>query len=263
MRIQTPVTEPDPDLHANADIFALVEEATEHVPVAQPTESGEEEDIEWHWNWVGDGLKQQRRQRTAMRTHYKAVEASMGRKRRTYRIGDTVCLKGEESETWVAQIVDLFEISRKDSQFTTVLGPAREGMRYDLMRCTVRWFYNYADLNKDTYRVCGVPEWIRGEVYFSDHVEQDGYNDVTVIGGRAWLFSSRVERDAFLRSPKKEYDAGMDETRIVRSFVNSKQLLKYMRELEKGELEFLLSNPSSDKNFYEVGPKRLAEAQES
>lgn len=255
-----PVAEPDPELHASPDIFAVPEEATEHI---QPIEPGEEENIEWHWEWVGDGSKERRRRRAAVRTHYKAVEASNGAKRRTYKIGDTVCLRGEESETWVAQIVDLFEVSRNDFQFGAVLGPAKEGTRYDLMRCTVRWFYNYPDLNKDTYRVCGVPRWIRGEVYFSDHVEQDGYNDVSVISGRAWLFSSKGARDAFLKNPEKEYDAEMDEVRIVRSFVNSKELLKYMRELEKGELEFLLSNPSADNDLYEAGPRRLAEARES
>lgn len=260
MSTHSPVPVPDPDLQANPAMFVVSEDLAEEPSFVQHTGSSEEGKTVWEWNWMGEASENRGGPGASMRTYYQAVQASIGRKKRTYRIGDTVCVRAEEKETWVAQIVNLFEVSREDAQLSSVLGPSREGVHYDLMRCTMRWFYNYTDLNEDTYRACAVPEWIRGEVYFSDHVEQGGYNDVTVISGRAWLFSSEEKMNAFLYNPNEEYDAEIDKARIVRSFVNSEELPEYMRELEEGELEFLLKNPSMEENLFKVGLRRLAEA---
>lgn len=253
MRTQAPVPVPDPDFEA-AGLFEPYED-----PVFQQPQQSDLNQTEisssWEWNWISDGSPKRPKR---YRTHYEAVEASRNGTRRVYKVGDTVFMGGEENETWVAQIVDLFQASPDDSVLATVLSPGgATGPRYDLMRCTLRWFYNYPDLNKDTYRESGVSPWIRDEVFFSDHVEKGGFNDVTVIKGRVWVFKSKEEMQRFLKEPEERYDAELDQTRVVRSFVDSNSTSLHMRELAEGELDFLLKTPTTDKNLYDTAQKRM------
>eukprot|EP00177_Eucheuma_denticulatum_P000814 GFKZ01001473.1.p1 GENE.GFKZ01001473.1~~GFKZ01001473.1.p1 ORF type:complete len:257 (+),score=41.49 GFKZ01001473.1:226-996(+) len=256
MRTQTTVPVPDPDF-AVSGLFEPYED-----PVFQQPQQSEQPETDvstsWDWTWVSDASPKRPKRH---RTHYEAVEACRNGKKRVYKVGDTVFMGGEENETWVAQIVDLFQASQNDPGLATVLSPGgANAPRYDLMRCTLRWFYNYPDLNKATYRASGVSPWIRDEVFFSDHVEKGGFNDVTVIKGRVWMFGSKEEMLWFLKEPEESYDPGLDQTRVVRSFVNSNSESLDMRELAKGELDFLLKTPSTDENLYDTAKKRMAKA---
>lgn len=180
---------------------------------------------------------------------------------RIYKIGDTVVMKGENDDTWTAQIVELFESTEDDEELREVLQidlrKINNGHGYELMRVTLRWFYNPADMNMHTLRSSSCPNHIKNEIYFSDHVEKEGYNDITVIEGKAWLVPTKRQREEFLQSPNAEYKSGMDTVRIVRCFVNSLSPELAVRELDTGELSHLIKNPTADKDLFETSRQRM------
>lgn len=180
---------------------------------------------------------------------------------RTYKIGDTVVMKGENDDTWTAQIVELFEVSEDDEELREVLQLDLRKMNsargYELMRVTLRWFYNPSDMNMHTIRSSSCPNHIKHEIYFSDHVEKEGYNDITVIEGKAWLVSSKRQREEFLHNPAEGYERDMDQVRVVRCFVNSLSPELAVRELDTGELEHLLRNPTAEKDLFETSRQRM------
>lgn len=213
---------------------------------------------EWQWSWVDAG-----EERHLGRVFHKAVTATRPSDKvtRTYALGDTVVMKGEDEETWTAQIVELFQVKEDDEELREVLQidlrKINSTHHYELMRVTLRWFYNPSDMNMHTLRSSNCPNYIKNEIYFSDHVERGGYNDITVIEGKAWLVRERRKRDEFLQTPPPGFLEGMDQVRLVRCFVHSQSPELAVRELDSGELTYLLKHPTSDKDLFETSRQRM------
>lgn len=204
--------------------------------------------------WVGSGTPDIVSSRG--RVHYKAVSIQHRTQvdTRIYNVGDPVIMAGED-QPWIAQIVDLFQVREDDQQLRQILRTDSrrnfDSTSYELMRCTLRWFYNYSDMDKRTLRHAHTPKRLSNEIWFSDHVEKDGYNDIQVIEGLAWLFSSKSDHLAFQQQPDPRFNPALDHIRIVRCFVNSKVEELPVRQLERGELKYLLENPSTSKEMFE------------
>ncbi|CDF35032.1 unnamed protein product [Chondrus crispus] len=213
---------------------------------------------QWEWSWTSHGQKKH-----LGRVFHRKIQARRLSDDlvRTYKIGDTVVMKGENDDTWTAQIVELFEATEDDEELREVLQMDLRKINnvqgYELMRVTLRWFYNSSDMNKHTLRSSSCPNHIKHEIYFSDHVEKEGYNDITVIEGKAWLVSSKLEREEFLQNPPEGYERDMDQVRIVRCFVNSLSPDLAVRELDTGELAHLLKNPTDEKDLFETSRQRM------
>lgn len=213
---------------------------------------------EWQWSWEDPG-----EERHLGRVFHKAVKAyrPYDGVKRIYRLGDTVVMKGENEDTWIAQIVELFQVKEDDEELREVLQidlrKINSTHHYELIRVTLRWFYNPSDMNMHTLRSSSCPNHIKNEIYFSDHVEKEGYNDITVIEGRAWLARDKREREDILQNPPKGFLRGMDQVRIVRCFVNSQSPELAVRELDTGELRYLLGHPTADKDLFETSRQRM------
>lgn len=180
---------------------------------------------------------------------------------RVYKVGDVVVMNGEHNERWFAQIVEFFQVHENDSELREILHMDSRRIagteHYELMRCTLRWFYNVGDVDKQSFRRSRIPKPESNEIYFSDHVEKDGYNDVTIIEGLAFLVGSSVARKDFLREPPQRYSEDFDHVCIVRCFINSNIDEPVLRSLDKGELHYLLQNPTSEKDLYEKSRQRM------
>eukprot|EP00177_Eucheuma_denticulatum_P005805 GFKZ01010594.1.p1 GENE.GFKZ01010594.1~~GFKZ01010594.1.p1 ORF type:complete len:730 (-),score=126.31 GFKZ01010594.1:341-2530(-) len=214
----------------------------------------------WKWSWYGPGTPDKKPGRG--RVYYKGVEAfrRTDNMKRIYNVGDTVNMIGEEHQVWTAQLVDLFQVEPDDEDLRRILRHdsrrATGDARYEYMRCTLRWFYNPEDMKQETLRRSSVPKQIRHEIYFSDHVEISGFNSITVIDGLAWVFPSKHERDRWLREPDVRYKPSLDIIRIVRTFVNSASPDLTVRELDSGELNYHIKNPTAEKNLFDTGRQR-------
>lgn len=215
----------------------------------------------WQWKWHGTGTSDAKSGRG--RTYYKSVEAyrESDDLTRIYNVGDTVNMSGDEEQVWIAQIVDFFQVLRDDDDLRRILRTdtrySASNGRYELMRCTLRWFYNPEDMNEGTLRRSTVPRQIRNEIYFSDHVEISGFNSVTVIDGMAWVFPSKVDKNSWLREPHPRYISQLDVIKIARTFVNSASPDLTVRQLDQGELQYHLAHPCSAKNLFETGRQRM------
>lgn len=218
-------------------------------------------DEEWEWTWVGEGRPDSRPNRG--RVYFDKIRGmhSGEELERIYKVGDVVVMNGEQNERWFAQIVELFQVRENDNELREILHmDSRRNAgtaHYELMRCTLRWFYNVGDVSKDALRRSRIPKPIDKEVYFSDHVEKDGYNDVTVIEGLAFAVGSAVAKEQFLREPPERYVELFDHVCIVRCFINSSVEEPVLRNLDKGELNFLLQNPTSDKDLFSKARQRM------
>lgn len=218
------------------------------------------EDDEEYWKWIGPGRPDKVAGR--YRRYFNKIEIlRRGQTEpRVYEIGDPVVMAGDSDEPWVAQIVDLFQVREDDPELRQILRKdSRKSIganHYELMRCTLRWFYTHSDMNKQVLRRSRLPK-VSNEIWFSDHVERDGYNDIQVIEGLAFLFPSMHAMQAFEREPSRRFRRNYDLMRIVRCFVNSRSEDLPIRELEKGELLKLLQNPSTEKDLFENSRLRL------
>lgn len=214
----------------------------------------------WQWSWYGPGTPDKKPGRG--RVYYKGVEAfrRTDNMKRIYNVGDTVNMIGEEHQVWTAQLVDLFQVEPDDEDLRRILRHdsrrATGDARYEYMRCTLRWFYNPEDMKQETLRRSSVPKQIRNEIYFSDHVEISGFNSITVIDGLAWVLPSKHDRERWLREPDVRYKPSLDIIRIVRTFVNSASPDLTVRELDTGELNYHLKNPTAEKNLFDTGRQR-------
>lgn len=214
-----------------------------------------------HWEWIDEGTPDQKRRRG--RIYHKRIRFIHGKDGhdRIYKLGDTVTMSGDQDETWTAQIVELFQAREDDDELRQILIQDTKRrttkLRYELMRVTLRWFYNYEDMNRTTLKRSSVPEPMKHEIYFSDHMEKPGYNDVQVIEGRAWLFSTRSQLLSFEKDPSKEFVPDYDRLKVVRCFVNSHSADLVVRELERNELQYLLKHPTTDQSLYETSRARL------
>lgn len=211
------------------------------------------------WNWV-EKTRVVPRNVIGRRAHYREVQAICGNKTRSFRVGDTVCMYGELGGFWVAQILDLFQTHWDDPELSNALpppSPMDKSNGTELMRCTLRWFYNPRDINEHSYRASRLPPIQYNEVFFSDYVEQSGFNSISVIEGKAWLFEDDLSMMSFLERPAADFYERADITRITRAFVNSNSVKLNVRKLNNGELDHLLRNPSFEQNLYSEGPKRL------
>lgn len=201
--------------------------------------------------------------RDRKRIYYKSISVQNVRDNqiREYKVGDTVNMAGGE-ERWVAQIIDLFQVTPRDPELRQLLRTDsvknESKHHYELKRCTLRWFYNLSDMDHNTMKKAKWPKSLEGEVWFSDHVEEDGSNSVQVIDGRAWIFATESERTKFLKDPPSDYNENRDKIRIVRGYVDSTRDHLPLRHLAPGELRWLLDNPSPDKNLYENSKLRFA-----
>lgn len=213
------------------------------------------------WQWAGPGTPDKRSDRG--RTYYNQVSVHRRHinKKRYFKVGDAVVMSGDGGQVWIAQIVNLFQTQHNDIHIKELLrnSTARndDERRHELMRCTLRWFYNINDMNHHTLSSTRLPKPIPNEIWFSDHVEQDGYNDVQVIEGKAWLFPSAQAQHAFVKDPDPTFDRRKDELRVVRCFVDSNTDHLPVRELERTELDRLLRNPTTDKDLFENSRLRL------
>lgn len=176
---------------------------------------------------------------------------------RVFSLGDPICVYGGD-EFWVAQLVEMFEVGDSDSPEDaelreTIKAERKRSPLHHKMRCTLRWFYTADDIALDSLRHNPVPNPpLEDELYFSDHIETAGVNAIEVVEGRAFLFSTEAEADAFVKRPGKEdYWPRIDLVRVVRCFVDTASgfSAQPIRELERGELRYLLANPTTEKMF--------------
>ncbi len=172
---------------------------------------------------------------------------------RTFHVGDCVVIESEvEGFPWIAQVVELYEIGyAQDDDEIQFVGEDMK-LAQARMQCTLRWFYYACDKSlKESQRFNKhLPGPVKDEMYFSDHVEVDGNNVVDVIEGLAHMCSSRATMRAMKRDKPRNFCDG-DEIRIVRCFYGyGKENPAPIRELDTGELSFLLSNPSTKQNMY-------------
>lgn len=214
-----------------------------------------------HWFWSKKGIPDVKRDRK--RVYYKSISVQNVRddQVREYKVGDTVNMAGGE-ERWVAQIIDLFQVTPQDPELRALLRTDsvknESKHHYELKRCTLRWFYNLSDMDRQTMKKHKWPKPLQGEVWFSDHVEEEGSNSVQVIDGRAWIFASESESIEFLKKPPSDYNENRDKIRIVRGYVDSSQDHRPLRHFAPGELTWLLENPSHDKKLYENSKLRFS-----
>lgn len=216
---------------------------------------------DWEWSWIGEGRPDSRPNRG--RLYFDKIRGVHSGEEldRVYKIGDVVVMNGEQNDRWFAQIIELFQVLENDNELREILHMDSRrnagSAHYELMRCTLRWFYNVGDVTKDALRRSRIPKPIENEVYFSDHVEKDGYNDVTVIEGLAFAVGSTAALEQFLREPPSRFVDSFDHVCIVRCFINSSIEEPVLRNLDKGELNFLLQNPLPDKDLYSKARQRM------
>eukprot|EP00178_Gracilaria_changii_P024293 TRINITY_DN731_c0_g1_i2.p2 TRINITY_DN731_c0_g1~~TRINITY_DN731_c0_g1_i2.p2 ORF type:complete len:777 (-),score=133.33 TRINITY_DN731_c0_g1_i2:19980-22310(-) len=222
--------------------------------------------VEDHWFWDGKGTpdgKQDRR-----REFHKSIALKYGEDgtTRRYKVGDTVNMAGGD-DTWVAQIIDLFQVNAHDPELRQILRTDslknESKHHYELKRCTLRWFYNFSDMDPHSLRTAKWPKILEDEIWFSDHIEKPGYNSVQVIDGRAWLFDNMREKNEFLTNPPEDYDEERDIIRIVRGFVDSTRDHLPVRLLVDGELEWLQANPSQEKDLFHLSKSRFEQRSDS
>lgn len=210
----------------------------------------------WKWRWVGGGRQDKK---VRGRVFYEQIECYRHYDgiRRRYQVGDVVNMVGEGA-SWTAQIVNLFQIKHDDEGLRRIIDYDESNPRakFELMRCTLRWFYASEDL-KESIRRSSLPRAIKGETFFSDHVEGRGSNPVTVIDGLAWVLPSVQEKNAFLKEPDLRYQNGLDVINVCRGFVNSAAPDFPVRQLDSGELQYLLDNPMDAKNLYDTARQRM------
>lgn len=162
-------------------------------------------------------------------------------------------MRGDENETWVAHLLELFQVHEDDEVLVDALGANHSidsSKKTLFMRCTLRWFYGISDMNPDSIASSSLRKTLPEEVYFTDDIERDGFNDVQVIEGIAWLFPSPERLNHFQKSPSHLYNPRYDLLQIVRAFVNNSHPNKPIRKLKKQELDYLLKNPTKDKEMF-------------
>ncbi len=200
------------------------------------------------WTWVGKG----ERRGLGDRVYYKTAKVTRlsDKLERTFRVGDTVYVNAGGEEPWVAHLVNMFQrgSSEQDDDEVQVVDDSNSN---NSMRCTLRWCYTKGDLEPESLRLArDLPRRIPGEMYFTDHVEDSGSNGLEVIEGRAFLCSTEQEMRNLKENPPKNYWDD-DAVRLVRCFYGNKSgSPPPLRELEKGELQHLISKPSTDTHLY-------------
>lgn len=158
-----------------------------------------------------------------------------------------------EGDVWVAHLIELFQVHEDDGGLEEVLDKDSRRSpdnQYALMRCTLRWFYGLDDVKEKSFSKPNIPKPIDSEIFFSDHVERDGYNDIQAIEGRAWLFYTPEQLDAFENSPDPAYVPDVDILYVCRCFVDSNASDLPLRRFTSEDLTKLLANPSKDKALY-------------
>lgn len=208
-------------------------------------------EIQWRWKWAGKPWKT-----TKGLEFYDAlvrIDPDNRVPSRTFRRGDTVCMIGDDtdsngSDMWVAQLLDFIQVNDESKlegvQIEFESDPLER--KYTHMRCTIRWFYAEADVDKSAIKNIGLTPTLDKEYFFTDDVEVPGYNDVQVIEGRAWVFESDDKRKAFIKNPDPTYDPTCDIVCVTRGYVSSQ---KTVRKLCPGELDYLLITPTDAKMF--------------
>lgn len=184
------------------------------------------------WSWPSGTGKQST---DGTRTYYKSAvrQDEDTNETRAFHVGDSVITVDGGGHTMYAHLIDLF-----DNHPNAVPGTKSSPTR---MRCTLRWFYDAADL---TFKLPA------DNLAFSDHIETPGSNPVYVLSGIVWLFQTPAEAESFRNSPFQRYDKAMDEVRIVRRFINIVQQVPYAgRALRTNELIQLLVAPTDKKCF--------------
>lgn len=213
---------------------------------------GDPDDI--RWSWIGSGRKGKKGSGHTLYDHAKVQRLSDGATRR-FSVGDPVFVASDpDQQPWVAHLVEMFQIG--DST------PARHGSDSEIqvvednsvarrMRCTLRWFYYPSDVSDDSKRLHPMPKPLESEIYFSDHVEDHGSNGLEVIEGRAFLCATEKEAQSVKANYPEDYWEG-DAVCIVRCFYGTScGDPPPIRELEKGELDYLLKHPSTDQDLFQ------------
>eukprot|EP00171_Calliarthron_tuberculosum_P001571 IDg1571t1 len=202
-----------------------------------------------HWSFLGQPRPCEK---NAGRVYYSMakVRSITGGVERTYKLGDCVFVNVEEgSEPWVGQVVDFFS-KGKDPQDDDELQVVHDTTIAIRMFVVLRWFYNPKDVEPDTKR--SLPPCMReavvNELYFSDHIEYQG-NPLEVIEGRAFPFQTQRE----LEYARAHHPSGFwegDRMNIVRHYYGtSSGIPPPMRELERGELEYLMKNHTTSEMY--------------
>lgn len=171
-------------------------------------------------------------ERSGAQTHYRrAIATDEDGDTETFKIGDCAYMRGGgEDEWWVGVILDLYYDAEAEKKGD------------EPQRAILRWFYDESYLDPNTKRFIGVPRsCLENELFFADDVSYSD-NDLNVLVGKAFMFQ---DKDEFLRNYKED-----DSCYLVRCFYSpTPKKSPRLRVLEKGELKFLLNNPSTEEMY--------------
>ncbi len=175
---------------------------------------------------------------------------------RLFTLGDCVYVDaGDDSgNSWICQIVEMYSNGPPPDDSDDDFQVVHDSTASTRMRTVLRWLYHPNDIMEET-RASMRPEFKvldASELYFSDHLEFEG-NALEVIDGRAFLFETVDEMKRFKRSVEDTDDTSEtgywagDKLHVVRYYYGTQASNPPpVRELEKGELKFLLENPRTD-----------------
>lgn len=197
------------------------------------------------WKFVGEQRSFDKNTDRYYFNDVKVCNNKTGHERR-YTVGDCVYVNtDEENNSWVGQIVDFFcnGSPPKDDDEVQVVHDSTTASR---MFVVFRWLYNPLEIDRDSTRALPTPVQtpLKRELYFSDHIDYDG-NPVEVIEGRAFMFQTQRELNRAVQVHPEHFCIG-DIFRLVRYYYGSNSgIPPPIRELEIGELVYLINNPTT------------------